>query len=239
MVRARVALNSGVADVVSVIDLGRLGYLAAYKRQVEAVERVLGGREREGSAPGEIFVVEHEPVVTVTRRKDAAGHVLATAEMLAAAGIERVETDRGGDVTYHGPGQIVCYPVLDLNRFGFRLHDYMRFLEESVIETLASFGVRGERDADATGVWVRDGSGELAKIAAMGVRVRRWVSFHGLALNVTTDLSHFGVIVPCGLVGRPVTSLERVLGGDSPPIEAVRAALARTMLDRLAGRLKR
>lgn len=163
---------------------------------------------------GVILLVEHPPVITVSQRPDAAGHLLASREALASLGVEVQATDRGGDVTYHGPGQIVLYPVLDLNAFGLRLHDYMRLLEEAVIRTLAGDGLAAERDATATGVWVRPAEGEaLAKIAAMGVRVRRWISLHGLALNVTVNLQHFNLIVPCGLVGRPVTSLDRLVPG--------------------------
>src|SRR5262249_23731675 len=160
--------------------------------------------------------VEHDPpVITVTPR--AGVNLLASPEALAAAGIEVEETDRGGDITYHGPGQLVVYPILDLNLLKLRLHEYMRMLAAAVIDTCAAFGVRARRDVCATGVWVPRGDADAsngtcgsltdAKICAMGVRVRRWVTMHGLALNVTTDLSHFSHIVPCGLVGRPVTSL--------------------------------
>lgn len=213
-------------------------YADAYQRQVEGVQRVLAERGSPDASPGEILTVEHEPVVTVTRRQGAASHVLASDQALASAGIERVETDRGGDVTYHGPGQLVCYPILDLNRFGFRLHDYMRFLEECVIRTLARYGVVGSRDESATGVWVERQGQQPAKIAAMGVRVRRWVSFHGLALNVSTDLSHFQVIVPCGLVGRPVTSLQELLGASTPSMHDVRAELLDVMLEGLRERAR-
>jgi lipoyl(octanoyl) transferase len=194
-------------------------YKAAYDLQKAAQTKLIEARE---SGPAmEVFLVEHDPVVTITRRPDAASHLLASPELLHRMGVVVEETDRGGDITYHGPGQLVVYPVLDLNRLGLRIHSYMRLLEEVVMEVLASFGVKGERDACATGVWVRQGE-DLAKVCAMGVRVSRWVSMHGLALNVDPDLSHFGLIVPCGLAGRPVTSLKAILGDSCPTMTEVK-----------------
>jgi lipoate-protein ligase B len=205
----------GVFDVV---DLGRMRYAQAYEHQVRAHERVLAARDHPEPRPaGTVLVVEHEPVITVSRRAAAASHVLATPELLARHGVEVAETDRGGDVTYHGPGQLVVYPVLDLSLLNLGLHDYMRLLEQSVIDTCAAFSVTAERDPGATGAWVRGESGELGKIAAFGVRVRRWVSMHGLAINITTNMEHFRLIVPCGLAGRPVTSLSLLLGNRCPP----------------------
>ncbi|MGI9014861.1 MAG: lipoyl(octanoyl) transferase LipB, partial [Phycisphaerales bacterium] len=144
-------------------------------------------------------------------------------------GIEIAETDRGGDITYHGPGQLVVYPILDLNLLSLRLHSYMRLLEDVVINLLEHFNIPGERDSSATGVWVRNPhDDQLRKICAMGVRISRWVSMHGLALNVTTNLDHFRMIVPCGLIGRDVTSLERELGPDAcPSMQIVRVAMVR------------
>ncbi|HMN96899.1 MAG TPA: lipoyl(octanoyl) transferase [Phycisphaerales bacterium] len=216
-------------------------------------EEATGGEvDRSASGwPGRILLVEHVPaVITVTRRPEAAGHVLATAASLAARGIELRETDRGGDVTYHGPGQLVVYPLLDLNRLGLRIHGYMRLLEEIVIRVLARFDLQGVRDPAATGVWVESQRAEshgadrgwpgaedatagrvtgppqgLAKICAMGVRVSRWVSMHGLALNVACDLDRYRLIVPCGLAGRAVTSMEAELGAAAPAIAAVKAVM--------------
>jgi lipoyl(octanoyl) transferase len=211
------------------VDLGRLGYALAYERQTQELERVLAARDARGAGParGVILIVEHDPVITVSRRPTAAGNVLASAERLAAEGVEVVETDRGGDVTYHGPGQVVAYPIVDLNALGLRLHDYLRQLEQAVIETCAHFGVTTHRDASATGVWTgASPSPSAAKIAAMGVRVRRWATLHGLALNVTTNLRHFELINPCGL-GRPVTSLARELGDKAPSVDEVKPVLVR------------
>ncbi len=174
-----------------------------------------------------ILQLEHQPpVVTVTRRPGVAEHLLVDEERLNALGIELAETDRGGDITYHGPGQLVLYPILDLNRLGLRIHPYLRLLEEAVIRTLAVFGIRGERDPEATGVWVpAERSGDLdRKICAMGVRLSRWCSMHGLALNVEPNLEHFQLIVPCGLA-RPVTSLEQELGAKAPTFADVREEL--------------
>lgn len=220
-----------------VVDLGRLSYDEAYARQVELVEATIASRGEGPSAGGTILLVEHDPVITVTRRAGAAGHVLAGREALARAGVSLRETDRGGDVTYHGPGQVVVYPILDLNAYSLGLHDYVRLLEEAMIRACAHFGVGARRDDAGTGVWVDSASGGApAKIGAIGVRVRRWVSFHGLALNVTTNLDHFSLIVPCGLAGRGVTSLARELGGAGPGVGAAKAVLARELAGLLRSR---
>jgi lipoyl(octanoyl) transferase len=169
-------------------------------------------------------------VVTVSRRPGAGANVLVGADVLARHGVERHETDRGGDVTYHGPGQLVAYPIVDLDVVGVRIHGWIRLLEQSIIDTLAELGIQAGRDPGATGVWVGrdpgtpDGFGGR-KIAAIGVRVSRWVTMHGLALNVDPDLSHFGLIVPCGLAGRPVTSIAKELG-TAPEMAEVKRRLA-------------
>jgi len=201
-------------------DLGRIAYAPAFERQRLAHEEVLAARESGSPLAGIILLVEHDPVITVTRR--AGPNLIATPQQLDRAGVNVAETDRGGDITYHGPGQLVVYPILDLQRLGWNLHRYMRELEQVVIDACAGWGVQARRDPGATGVWVGE---PPAKICAMGVRIRRWVTMHGLALNVTTDLSHFDLIVPCGLPGRPVTSLHRLLGAQCPPIDAVKRAL--------------
>ncbi|MDZ4828964.1 MAG: lipoyl(octanoyl) transferase LipB [Phycisphaerae bacterium] len=201
-------------------DLGRIGYADALALQQEAHARVVAGRDTAGE-PMTLFLLEHDPpVITVSRRPDAAKHLVATREILAREGVTVAETDRGGDITYHGPGQLVAYPIFDLNRLGLRIHSYMRFLEAVVIAAIADCGVSGDRDSCATGVWVGG-----RKICAMGVRVSRWVTLHGLALNVSTDLRHFDLIVPCGLAGREVTSLAKELGSSAPSMAAVKARL--------------
>lgn len=219
-----------------IIDLGRLAYADAYALQQAHLAEVVAARETGRPDPGRILLVEHDPVVTIGRHPGAARHLIASPDALAARGVVVTETDRGGDITYHGPGQLVAYPILDLNHLKLGLHAYMRLLEGAVIDAVGRFGVRAFRDPPDTGVWVEAAgpNGAPAKLCAFGVRVRRWVSMHGLALNVTTDLDHFGLIVPCGLQ-RPVTSLARVLGDDCPSMDAAKAALSGALTERVAG----
>lgn len=208
------------------IDTGRIAYPEGVELQRRHHEDVLAARDSGSPLLGRVLMVEHDPVITVTRRPDAPGHVLHDTGHLARIGVAVCETDRGGDVTYHGPGQLVCYPIVDLNRLRLRIHEYMRTMEDAVIATLARFGIGSQRDPEATGVWVPSakGGGEGgadAKVCAMGVRVRRWVTMHGLAINVDPDMSHFGLIVPCGLAGRPVTSMKENVGDQCPSLDAV------------------
>lgn len=182
--------------------------MRAWEEQNRHVAEVLASREIGTPEVGRLLFVEHDPVITVSNRPGAGANLIAGPVELEAQGVAVERTDRGGDITYHGPGQQVVYPILDLNVLNLGLHAYMRLLECAVIDTCAAFGVGARRDAAATGVWVGEPG---AKICAMGVRVRKWVSMHGLALNVTTHLGHFDLIIPCGLKGRPVTSLAREL----------------------------
>ena len=219
-------------------DLGRLPYGAALEIQRARHEALVTSREVGGAAMT-ILLVEHDPpVITVTPRPGVSEHLLVDEARLTALGIELARTDRGGDITYHGPGQLVVYPILDLNRLGLRIHPYLRLLEESVIRTLASYDIRGVRDECATGVWIPGGEegSPLRKICAIGVRLSRWCSMHGLALNVTPDLSHFDLIVPCGLAGRPVTSLQRELGEAAPDLAPVRERLVKHLVELLQAR---
>ncbi len=215
-------MDARTEPTLVVRDLGQMPYAQTLGIQRDLQRQVIEGRPT-ADACGYLLLVEHDPpVITVSRRSGARQHLVASDAQLAQAGVEVAETDRGGDITYHGPGQLVVYPILDLNTLGLRLLGYMRFLERVVIEALAVWGIEGRRDETATGVWV-DGS----KICAMGVRLSRWVSMHGLALNVTTNLSHFDLIVPCGLRGRTVTSMQREIGDACPPIAEVKDVLAR------------
>lgn len=224
--------------VPTILDLGRLPYEAGYDEQVRRVDEVLAARESGSPIPGYLLLVEHDPIITVSRRAGAEAHLLASPDLLAHEGVRVAQTDRGGDITYHGPGQIVAYPILDLTYFGLGLHAYMRLLEEAVIRTCAAFGLACGRDPKATGVWVDVPEDEPPrKICAMGVRLRKWVSMHGLALNVATNLDHFGLIVPCGLVGRGVTSLVRELGDAAPSFLHVRTKLAAALNELLSERL--
>ena len=234
-------------------------YAEAYAAQLAAHAEVLAAREAGNPEIGRLLLVEHDPpVITISRRPGARAHLLASDELLARHGVTLAETDRGGDITYHGPGQLVVYPIIDLNHLKLGLHDYMRLLEAAVIDTCARFGITAERDASATGVWVAGtqplinaderGSNQpsslnpcpsvfisdhSAKICAMGVRVRRWVTLHGLALNVTTNLDHFNLIVPCGLAGRPVTSLQQLIGPRCPSMPEVKHALTTALSNHL------
>jgi lipoic acid synthetase len=203
-------------ETVRLIRPGLTAYRRCWALQRRLVDEICTDR----SAPGALVLTAHHPVITLGRsaRRE---HVLADAEELARRGVELVETDRGGDVTVHGPGQIVLYPVLPLERFGGRdLGRFLRGLEEAVIRTLARWGLGGGRIAGLSGVWT-----ELGKVCALGAAFRRWVSFHGLALNLDQDMSLFELIVPCGIRGRRPTSLAELLGADAPGRDQVEAAL--------------
>lgn len=213
------------ASILEITDLGRSPYLDALQEQRRRQQEVIALRDSD-TPRMDLLLVEHDPpVITISNRPGARSHLLASDEQLAACGVEVQPTDRGGDITWHGPGQLVAYPILDLNRLELRLHGYLRWLEEIVIRTLAEYGIRGFRDECATGVWVGDDPAKARKICAMGVRVSRWVTMHGLAINVCPDLSHFDLIVPCGLADRGVTSIREELGDESPGMEEVSNAL--------------
>lgn len=158
-----------------------------------------------------LFLVEHNPVVTLGKHAKE-NNVLFSKEMLHERGVEVFHIERGGDVTYHGPGQLVAYPIIDLELHHFGVKDYVNLLEETVIRTIAEFGVKGERVSGASGVWIDAGTPFERKICALGVKCSRFITMHGLALNVNTDLSGFSLINPCGFTDRGVTSLARELG---------------------------
>ena len=184
----------------------RLGVMP-YAQALELQRTLVTSRQR-GEIPDTLLLVEHPHVLTLGVRGDGGrSHILATAQNLAARGVEVHETGRGGDVTYHGPGQIVGYPIVDLKPDRCDVHRYVRDLEEVLIRTAHEYGVGAARVEGLTGVWVgRD------KLAAIGVRIARWVTSHGFALNLTTDLEYFNLIVPCGIADRGVTSLEKLVG---------------------------
>ena len=180
-----------------------------------ALQRSLVDDRRAGRIPDTLLLVEHPHVLTLGVRGDGGrSHILATDEALASRGIEVHETGRGGDITYHGPGQIVGYPILDLNPDRRDVHRYVRDLETVLIRVAADYGIEAGRVDGLTGVWVGD-----EKLAAIGVRIARWITSHGFALNVTTDLDHFRLIVPCGIADRGVTSMARVLGRPVDTVE--------------------
>ncbi len=216
-------------------------YERAYGVQCEHHEQVLAARGLGSSSLGRILTVEHPPIITVTRRPEAQSHITASESLLAQHGVTLHETDRGGDVTYHGPGQLVCYPIIDLNAAKLRIHDYIRLLENAVIETLGEYGLIGTIDPGATGVWIDPAHNsdlaiemdQPAKVCAIGVRVRKWITLHGLAVNIDPDMDHFDLIVPCGLAGRPVVSLRQVLGDRCPTMDA----FSRVLTDRISALL--
>lgn len=220
-----------------------MAYERAYAMQQEHHQEVLDSRSSPSPEIGRILLVEHPPIITVTRRPQAASHVIASESLLERYGVTLHQTDRGGDVTYHGPGQLVCYPIIDLNATKLRIHEYIRLLESAVIDTLANYGIKGMRDADATGVWVdpkqnpglNHPSSEPAKVCAIGVRVRKWITMHGLAINLNPNMEHFSLIVPCGLAGRPVVSIERLLGEtNSPTMDDLGSMLYGALCDQFA-----
>ena len=173
-----------------------------------ALQRALVDQRRAGQVGDLLLLVEHPHVITLGVRGDGGrSHILASEEVLASRGVEVHETGRGGDVTYHGPGQLVGYPIIDLSPDRCDVHRYVRDLEEVLIRTASDFGIQAARIQGLTGVWVG-----REKLAAIGVRLSRWISSHGFALNVATDLDYFNLIVPCGIADRGVTSLERLLG---------------------------
>ncbi len=217
-------------------DLGVIEYARAFAEQQRVHARVLADRDTPGTPLGELLLLEHPAVITVSNRAGAADHLLASEELLAQQGVALHTTDRGGDITYHGPGQLVAYPILDLNRLNLGLHDYMRALEQIVIDCCAALSVPAQRDTEATGVWTT--TDPRAKLCAMGIRVRRWVSMHGLALNNTTNLDHFNLIVPCGLAGRPVSTLDVETGGNAPSMDALKSDVAHRFQSWITARLE-
>jgi lipoyl(octanoyl) transferase len=216
-------------ETVHFKDLGQMSYREAWdfqesllrenvriKTATKQAAEVNAGCEMVALESGEtanyLLFVEHPPVYTLGK----SGHeenILIDEEGMAARGVQFFRTNRGGDITFHGPGQLVGYPILDLEKFRTDLGWYLRSLEEVGIRVLADYGVRGDRSPGETGIWIDAGvKGRERKICAMGVRCSRWITMHGFALNVSTDLSWFGDIIPCGIRGKEVTSLEKELG---------------------------
>lgn len=192
------------------VRLGSLAYAEALELQ-----RAVARARISGAVPQDVLLlVEHEPVVTLGR-SSRERHLVCSPDLLAARGIALYEVERGGDVTFHGPGQLVGYPILDLGRHRRDLHWYLRQVEEALIRTIGRWGVRGERSTGFTGVWTQG-----RKIASIGVHARDWVTWHGFALNVTTDLHYFDLIVPCGIEGVVMTSIARETGRE-PSLDEV------------------
>lgn len=208
--------------------LGRIGYAEAWELQKQLQARLIAAKRSEPpvAIPHVMLFVEHPHVFTLGKNGSAANLLLSESELL-----EREATffhiDRGGDITYHGPGQLVGYPILDLDRFFTDIHRYLRELEESIIRTCADYGLEASRVAGRTGVWIGpDEKGDERKIAALGIRCSRWVTMHGFAFNVNPDLDYFSYIVPCGIADRGVTSLAAELGSASPGLREVAGRLS-------------
>ncbi len=219
------------ADPFTILRLGRVPYGEALELQESLLER----RQR-GEIEDTILLLEHPHVLTLGRRGDEA-NVLADETALAARGIEVRRVGRGGDVTYHGPGQLVGYWIVSLRRWQDDVGRFLRAIEETLIRALSPFGIEGRRVPGFTGVWCPvPGQPELEKIASIGVGIRRWVAYHGFALNVTTNLAHFDSIIPCGLTGKRMTSVERLLGR-AVSLDEVADAVAAVLPDVLGGAL--
>ena len=215
---------------VIVRDLGLKDYKDTWDYQEELFSQILdmkirNRRENAGLAtPNYLLFVEHPHVYTLGKSGDI-GNLLATEEELTSKGAKFYRINRGGDITYHGPGQIVGYPILDLDNFFTDIHKYLRLLEEMVILTLAEYGIKGERSPGETGVWLDVGTPLARKICAMGVRSSRWVTMHGFAFNINTDLSYFDHMIPCGIRDKAVTSMNRELGQETVDMAKVQKSL--------------
>jgi lipoate-protein ligase B len=184
-----------------ILDLGLIDYKKAWDLQHD-----LWSRRVEGELPDLLLLLEHPHVVTLGRRGDRS-HLVVSAEILEAMEIPIFHVERGGDITYHGPGQMVVYPILGLKDYGYRLIRYVDQLEEVILRVLKDFGIEGRRDPLNRGVWVKE-----EKIASVGVAIKRWVSFHGFSLNYETDLKYFNLIHPCGLEEKKMTTMAKILG---------------------------
>ncbi|MBM3807936.1 MAG: lipoyl(octanoyl) transferase LipB [Acidimicrobiia bacterium] len=187
------------------LTVRRLG-VVAYADGLE-LQRLLVEERKADRVPDTLLLLQHPHVLTVGVKQDGRQHILATPDRLSSLGVDVVETGRGGDVTYHGPGQLVGYPILDLNPDRRDVHKYVRDLEEVMIRVCADYGLAAGRIKDLSGAWIED-----EKIGAIGVRISRWITSHGFAFNVTTDVNFFNLIVPCGIADRGVTSLSARLG---------------------------
>lgn len=202
-------------------DLGRMDYQRAWDLQEQLLKESVQAKSQGQIPSHQLLFVEHPPVYTLGK-SGKREHVLIDEQELMERQIAFFQTNRGGDITYHGPGQLVGYPIFDLEQFYTDIGRYLRELEEVIILTLQDFGLKGERSAGETGVWLDPTvPGRARKICAMGVRCSRWVTMHGFAFNIDNDLSYFNHIIPCGIVDKAVTSLEKELG-EAPPTQVVK-----------------
>lgn len=209
-------MNKHLNKTIKVIDLGKQAYKPVRDLQEQQLNTIVEQKRKNRSATeptptsNYLYWVEHPPVITLGK-SGLPKHLLLDEKQLQEKGIEFFTTNRGGDITFHGPGQLVGYPILDLENFFSDIHKYLRLLEEAIILTLEEYGLKAERSEGETGVWLDVGTPFARKICAMGVKASRWVTMHGFALNVNTDLSYFDYIIPCGIQGKAVSSLEREL----------------------------
>lgn len=197
--------------VTKFIDLGRRSYRDVWKQQEELLETVKEQKKQGEPTSNYLLFVEHDPVYTLGR-SGKNGNMLMDAVQLRAKHAEYIQVDRGGDITFHGPGQLVVYPVIDMENFSLGVKDYVNDLEEVVIKSLSAYGMKGQRLPGATGVWLDASAKTARKICAIGVRCSQYVTMHGFALNVNTDLDYFNYIHPCGFVDKGVTSMQKELG---------------------------
>lgn len=217
---------------ITIEDLGNRDYKDTWDYQEQLFDSIIEIKRRNRTentdfpTPNYFLFVEHPHVYTLGKSGDI-HNLLVSEEVLAQKGAKFYKINRGGDITYHGPGQIVGYPILDLDNFFTDIHKYLRYLEETIIRTLAEYGIKGERSAGETGVWIDVGTPFARKICAMGVRSSRWVTMHGFALNVNTDLGYFDNIIPCGIRGKAVTSLNVELGQAEVDIAEVKQHILR------------
>ncbi len=216
--------------IIQLQTLGLRDYKETWDYQEELFKKILdikirNRRENSNiSTPNYIVLVEHSHVYTMGKSGEIE-HLLLNESQLEKTGARYYKINRGGDITYHGPGQIVGYPILDLDNFFTDIHKYLRFLEETVIRTLQEYGLKAERSKGETGVWLDVDTPFARKICALGVRASRWVTMHGFALNVNADLGYFDHIIPCGIKGKAVTSLNVELGRKEVPMEEVQEKL--------------
>ena len=216
--------------MLTVIDLGLRPYREVWDFQKRLQEELIASRELT-DAEERLLLVEHYPVYTLGFH-GCADNMLLSEEELARRGIDLVRIERGGDITFHGPGQLVAYPIIDLSRHGLGVKDYVILLEETVIRTLGVYGIKGERVEGATGVWIGKDTQHERKICAIGVKCRRFTTMHGLALNVNTDLSYFNAINPCGFIDKGVTSIAAEIG-NIVQMDEVKESLSRHFIELL------
>ena len=215
---------------IKFIDLGQMNYKKAWDYQHSLFEKIIDVKKKnrknnsKSLTPNYFIFVEHPHVYTLGKSGNIT-NLLIDESQLITKNASFHKTNRGGDITYHGPGQIVCYPILDLENFFTDIHKYLRFLEQTVIETLDNFDIKGERNHGKTGVWIDINTPFPKKICAMGVRASRWVTMHGFALNVNVDLDYFNNIIPCGLTENIVTSINKELNQSEMDITEIKDVL--------------